>query len=223
MANYLGDTWGSTASGGSQGAQGVPGTPGKDGSKGDKGDIGVGTKGDKGDPGVGTKGDKGDTGVGTKGDKGDTGVGTKGDKGDNGTNGVDGRNGTNGSNASSGGLYYYSARLDGTTAYSAGESLRYLTAPISSLVSFQGLTFLVPYTGAVDVFASAAIGGGSVSVKRTGSASDSIFLFGVMSGNTQTAAGNCIYPCVGGDILTVIANTALSVYNGYGTVCYKMR
>ena len=91
------------------------------------------------------------------------------------------------------------------------------------------LLFTVPYTGYVEVSASACINGGSagsmtVYVRRSGSASDSIFLFSTATGyGNQTGSGSCIYSCVAGDKLSINTNTAFTAYNGYGGCTYKMR
>ena len=117
----------------------------------------------------------------------------------------------------------FSARLNGQTSYNTGDSLRYLTATYNPESNFSGLSFSVPYTGMVEVSASAVISGGSVSVKKSGSSSDTKFLFGCPPGNTQNGCGSCLIVCVAGDLLTVIVNNAPTVYNCNGKVVYKMR
>jgi len=228
---------------GRDGATGAAGANGATGAKGDTGLTGLtgsqglqGAKGDTGTTGIqGIQGAKGDTtGIaglqGIQGLKGDTGLtgaaGTAGSQGIQGIQGNSGTNGTNGTNAvSTTSMYIYGARLDGTINYAAGDSLRYINPGtiIDPLSRWMGLSFAPPYSGYVEVFASAIISSGSVSLKKTGSSNDTIFLFGVQPGNTQTASGSCFVYCDHGDLLTIVASNALSVYNGYGVCTYKMR
>ena len=194
MANYLGDTWGSTASGGTQGAQGVPGNPGKDGSKGDKGDIGVGSKGDKGDPG----------------DKGDIGVGTKGDRGDNGTNGTDGKDGAagkDGTDATASTLYMYQASLSAQSQYNNGQLLQFTSGDISNIGGCYDPTtwlFRCPYTGYVDVSANVYGTGGSFWVLRNGAAAS--FLFQLNTVIQGTGGGRAIVSCTAGQTISIKSN-----------------
>ena len=215
MANYLGDTWGSTASGGTQGAQGVPGNPGKDGSKGDKGDIGVGSKGDKGDPGVGTKGDKGDIGLGTKGDKGDNGT--------NGTDGKDGAAGKDGTDATASTLYMYQASLSSLYQYNNGMLLRFTTGDISNIGGCYDPTtwlFRCPYTGYVDVSANVFGTGGSFWVLRNGAGASILFsLNTVIQG---CGSGRVIVSCTMGDTISIKSNNAAYITGGTGLCLIKM-
>ena len=129
-------------------------------------------------------------------------------------------------------LNCYSAQLDAITAYAVGALLRYSAGTVVNPNTFfdaPTVLFTVPYTGYVEVSASACINGGSagsmtVYVRRSGAASDSIFLFSTATGyGNQTGSGSCIYSCVAGDKLSINANNAFTAFGGYGGCTYKMR
>ena len=113
----------------------------------------------------------------------------------------------------------YSGQLNGTTSYAAGATLQYIrNGGLNPSANYNTGNMLFTSFGKayVEVTASACINGASagsmsVYVIRTGSTTETSFLFSTPSGfGNQMGSGSCIFSCEAGDTLSIATTTAFT-------------